>query len=165
MTPEEKLLRAIFGEKAEEVKESCLYVPPGIEGTVVDVRVFSRKGTAKDDRAKSIEEEEVQRLKRDLEDETRIAKEEKFRKLRGILLGQTVTEDVKDFKTKEVICPKGKKLAEKHLDRIKDEYLMRIKIESAASREKMESIHTEANQYIRHLEAGYDERIERVKKR
>jgi DNA-directed RNA polymerase beta subunit len=164
LTPEEKLLRAIFGEKAEEVKESCLYVPPGIEGTVVDVRVFSRKGTAKDDRAKSIEEEEVQRLKRDLEDETRIAKEEKFRKLRGILLGQTVTEDIKDFKTKEVICPKGKKLAEKHLDRIKDEYLMRVKIESAASREKMESIHTEANQYIRHLEAGYDERIERLKK-
>jgi DNA-directed RNA polymerase subunit beta len=164
LTPEEKLLRAIFGEKAEEVKESCLYVPPGIEGIVVDVRVFSRKGTAKDERAKSIEEEEIQRLQRDLEEETRIAKEEKFRKLRGLLLGQTVTEDVKDFKTKEVICPKGKKLAEKHLERIKDEYLMRIKIESAGFREKMESIHSESNHYIRHLEAGYDERIERLKR-
>ena len=62
LTPEEKLLRAIFGEKAEEVKESCLYVPPGIEGTVVDVRIFSRKGTEKDERAKSIEEEDIQRL-------------------------------------------------------------------------------------------------------
>ena len=69
LTPEEKLLRAIFGEKAEEVKESCLYVPPGIEGTVVDVRIFSRKGTEKDERAKSIEEEDIQRLQRDLEEE------------------------------------------------------------------------------------------------
>ncbi len=164
LTPEEKLLRAIFGEKAEEVKESCLYVPPGIEGIVVDVRIFSRKGTAKDERAKSIEEEDIQRLQRDLAEETRIAKEEKFRKLRGLLLGQTVTEDVKDFKTKEVICPKRKKLTEKHLERIKDEYLMRIKIESADFREKMESIHSESNHYIRHLEVGYDERTDRLKR-
>ena len=105
LTPEEKLLRAIFGEKAEEVKESCLYVPPGIEGTVVDVRIFSRKGTAKDERAKSIEEEDIRRLQRDLEEETRISKEEKFRKLRGLLIGQPVLEDLKDYKTREVICP------------------------------------------------------------
>jgi DNA-directed RNA polymerase subunit beta len=78
LTPEEKLLRAIFGEKAEEVKESCLYVPPGIEGTIVDVRVFSRKGTAKDERAKSIEEEDIQRLQRDLGEEVRITKDEKL---------------------------------------------------------------------------------------
>jgi DNA-directed RNA polymerase beta subunit len=164
LTPEEKLLRAIFGEKAEEVKESCLYVPPGTEGTVVDVRIFSRKGTAKDERAKSIEEEEVQRLQRDLEEETRIGKEEKFRKLRGLLIGQTVSEDVKDFKTKEVICPKGKKLTEKHLERIKDEYLMRIKLDNSDVREKMESVHNESNHYSRYLELRYDERIERVKR-
>ncbi len=85
LTPEEKLLRAIFGEKAEEVRESCLYVPPGIEGTVVDVRIFSRKGTEKDDRAKSIEEDDIQALQRDLEEEVRIIKEEKNIKLRSLL--------------------------------------------------------------------------------
>jgi len=164
LTPEEKLLRAIFGEKAEEVKESCLYVPPGIEGTIVDVRVFSRKGTAKDERAKSIEEEDIQRLQRDLGEEVRITKDEKFRKLREFLTGQTVSEDIKDSRAKEIICAKGKKLSEKHLDRIKDEHLIRVKLEDSNMREKMESINNEANQYIRYLETRYDEQIDRVKR-
>ncbi len=164
LTPEEKLLRAIFGDKAEEVKESCLYVPPGIEGTVVDVRIFSRKGTAKDGRAKSIEEEDIQRLQRDLEEETRISKEEKFRKLRGLLAGQPVLEDLKDYKTREVICQKGKKLTERHIERVKDEHLMRFKLEDGSVREKLEAITHDANQYARYLESRYDELIERVKK-
>jgi DNA-directed RNA polymerase subunit beta len=79
LTPEEKLLRAIFGEKAEEVKESCLYVPPGIEGTVIDARVLTRKGMEKDKRAKSIEEDDILRLQRDLEEEIRLTKEDKKR--------------------------------------------------------------------------------------
>lgn len=164
LTPEEKLLRAIFGEKAEEVKESCLYVPPGIEGTVVDVRIFSRKGTEKDERAKSIEEEDIQRLQRDLEEEKRIIKEEKFKKLRELLINQTVSEDVKDPKTKEVICPKRKNLTDKHLERIKDEHLMRIKLENAEVREKIESINSEVNQYIKYLESKYNDMIDRVRK-
>jgi DNA-directed RNA polymerase beta subunit len=164
LTPEEKLLRAIFGEKAEEVKESCLYVPPGIEGTVVDVRIFSRKGTEKDERAKSIEEEDIQRLQRDLEEEVRIIKDEKFRKLRELLVGHTVSEDVKDSKTKDVICSKGKKLTEKHLERIKNEHLMRVKIEDSGLREKIESINSEVNHYIRYLESRYDEMIDKIRK-
>ena len=164
LTPEEKLLRAIFGEKAEEVKESCLYVPPGIEGTVLDVRIFSRKGTKKDERAKSIEEEDIQRLQRDLEEEVRIVKAEKFRKLRGLLTGQTVLEDVKDSKTKAIVCPKGKKLTEVHLEKVKKEHLIRIKIEDKDIREKIESINNEANHYIRDLELRYDDMIDRVKR-
>ncbi|NWF52156.1 MAG: DNA-directed RNA polymerase subunit beta [Nitrospirae bacterium] len=163
LTPEEKLLRAIFGEKAEEVKESCLYVPPGIEGTVVDVRIFSRKGAEKDERAKSIEEEDVHRLQRDFEEEVRIIKEEKFKNLRELLLGQKVSEDVKDSKTKEVICIKGSKLTKENLARVKDEHLMRIKIEDSSVRERMDSINNETNNYIRKLESRYDERIDRVK--
>jgi DNA-directed RNA polymerase subunit beta len=163
LTPEEKLLRAIFGEKAEEVKESCLYVPPGIEGTVVDVRIFSRKGTEKDERAKSIEEEDIHRLQRDFEEEVRIIKEEKFKNLRELLLGQKVAEDVKDSKTKEIICRKGSELTRECLDRVKDEHLMRIKIEDSSVRERMESINNETNSYIRYLESRYDERIDRVK--
>ena len=164
LTPEEKLLRAIFGEKAEDVKESCLYVPPGIEGVVVDVRIFSRKGTEKDERAKSIEEDDILRLQRDLEEEVRIIKEEKFRKIKELIVGSKILEDVKEAKTKEVICPAGKKLAAKHLERVKDEHLMRIKIADEDTKEKLDTIHNEANQYVRYLETRYDESVDRVKR-
>jgi DNA-directed RNA polymerase subunit beta len=164
LTPEEKLLRAIFGEKAEEVKESCLYVPPGIEGTVVDVRIFSRKGLEKDARTKSIEEEDINKLKRDLEEEIRIAREEKFRKIREVLVGQKVAEDVRDSKTKEVICQKGKKLTDKDLEQIKNEHLSRIKLEDEEIRQKIEAISHETTQYIRHLHSKYDGLMDRVKK-
>jgi DNA-directed RNA polymerase beta subunit len=164
LTPEEKLLRAIFGEKAEEVKESCLYVPPGIEGTVVDVRIFSRKGIAKDGRAKFIEEEDIQRLQRDLEEEIKIVKEEKFKKLREILSGQRAAEEIKNPKTKEVICAKGKIISEKHLENVKDEHLVRIKIENSEIQEKIDSVNSEANHYIKFLESRYDEKVDRVRK-
>ena len=164
LTPEEKLLRAIFGEKAEDVKESCLYVPPGIEGTVVDARIFSRKGTEKDKRAKSIEEEDILSLQRDLQEEVRIVKEDKFRKIRQFLIGQKVSEDVKDSKTKEVICQKGKKLTEKDLERVKNEHLMSIRIVDTDVQEKISSVNNETNKHIRYLEARYDESVERVRR-
>jgi DNA-directed RNA polymerase subunit beta len=164
LTPEEKLLRAIFGEKAEEVKESCLYVPPGIEGTVVDVRILSRKGIEKDERTKSIEQDNISELQRDMKEEVNVLKEGKASRIRKMLAGQKVTEDVKDPKTKEIICPKGKKLTEAHLSKIKDDYLLRIKIEDINVRNKIEQINNEATQQIKNLEARYHERIERVKK-
>jgi DNA-directed RNA polymerase beta subunit len=164
LTPEEKLLRAIFGEKAEEVKESCLYVPPGIEGTVVDVRIFSRKGVAKDGRAKSIEEDDIQRLQRDLEEEIKVVKEEKFKKLRELLTGQRASEDMRNPRTKETICPKGKVITGKHLENIKDEHLIRIRIDNPDVQEKIETVNNEANQYMRYLESKYDEKVDRVRK-
>lgn len=164
LTPEEKLLRAIFGEKAEDVKESCLYVPPGIEGTIVDARVFSRKGAEKDERAKSIEEDDILRLQRDFEEEVRIVKEDKYRKIRNLLANQKVTDDVKDSKTKEVVCEKGKKITNKQLEAVKDEHLLHIKVADEDVKEKIDAINNEANQYIRYLEARYDESIDRVKR-
>src|SRR3990172_8419588 len=110
LTREEKLLRAIFGEKAEEAKESCLYVPPGIEGVVIDARVFSRKGVEKDARAKGIEEDDILSLQRDLEEEIRLINEDRYRKMRTFLVGRKVAEDVRDSTTKEVICKNGKPL-------------------------------------------------------
>src|SRR5216110_1472380 len=77
LTPEEKLLRAIFGEKAGDVKDASLYCPPGIEGTIVDCKVFSRKGAELDERSKSILETQVERLHRNLEDEKRILNDER----------------------------------------------------------------------------------------
>ncbi len=86
LSPEEKLLRAIFGEKASDVKDSSLRVPPGMSGTVIDVRVFTRDGVEKDDRAKQIEKSELIRIKKDLEDELRIQEEAIFARLENLLL-------------------------------------------------------------------------------
>src|ERR1022692_3034923 len=77
LTPEEKLLRAIFGEKAGDVRDASLYCPPGIEGVIVDVKIFSRKGQEKDERAKSIEATQIAKLEKNLSDEIRILTDER----------------------------------------------------------------------------------------
>ncbi len=164
LTPEEKLLRAIFGEKAEEVKESCLYTPPGIEGIIVDVRVLSRKGIEKDARTKSIEEDDINNLQRDLLEEVNILKAEKADRLRNLLVGQKVSDDVREPKTKEIICEKGKKLTESQLKKIKDEHLVKIKIADVEISAKVEEINNSINQHIKSLETRYSSRIERIKK-
>src|SRR5437867_3965450 len=96
LTPEEKLLRAIFGEKAGDVRDTSLTVPPGIEGTVVDVKVFSRRGVDKDERAKSIEEEEIARLEKDYQDEIAMVEMERDQKLKNLLVGKTSFQDLFD---------------------------------------------------------------------
>ena len=99
MTPEEKLLRAIFGEKASDVRDTSLRVPPGVTGTVVEARVFSRRGVEKDERALAIERAEIERLAKDRDDEKAIL-ERTFRdRLRALLLGQTATAGPKGMKT------------------------------------------------------------------
>jgi len=108
----------------------------GIEGTVVDVRVLSRKGIEKDERTKSIEEDDISRLQRDLDEEVKILKEEKAVRIRKILVGQKPVEDVKDSKTKELLCPKGKKLTEAHILRVKDDHLLRVKIDEPDARRR-----------------------------
>jgi len=163
-TPEEKLLRAIFGEKAEEAKPSCLEVPPGIEGVVIDARVFSRKGIEKDERAKSIEEYEIQHLQRDLEEEIRLINEDRYGKMRVFLVGKKVAEDVRDPVTKEVICKAGKPLTEKHIEQLKDKQLARIKLEDESAQEKLLMINNDAAEYIRYLERRYDDKIGNIKR-
>ena len=88
LTPEEKLLRAIFGEKASDVKDTGLRVPPGMDGTVIDVRVFTRDGVDKDSRALSIEKAEIERVRKDLADQHRILEDDLFQRVRDMLLGQ-----------------------------------------------------------------------------
>src|SRR5512144_467337 len=90
MTPEEKLLRAIFGEKAADVRDTSLKVPPGVSGTVLEVRVFSRRGVEKDVRALAIERAEIERLAKDRDDERAILERSFYTRLKGLLLGQTV---------------------------------------------------------------------------
>src|SRR5687768_1889379 len=88
LTPEEKLLRAIFGEKASDVKDSSLRVPPGMDGVVIDVQVFTRDGIEKDKRARQIEENEIKRVKKDFDDQFRILENAIYARLRGQLLGK-----------------------------------------------------------------------------
>ncbi|MFZ0684679.1 MAG: DNA-directed RNA polymerase subunit beta, partial [Terriglobales bacterium] len=90
LTPEEKLLRAIFGEKAGDVRDASLYCPPGIEGIVVDVKIFSRKGQEKDERAKAIEANQIAKLEKNLSDEIRILTDERLKRLEGLLGGKEV---------------------------------------------------------------------------
>ena len=91
MTPEEKLLRAIFGEKAADVRDTSLKVPPGVSGTVLEVRVFSRRGVEKDVRALAIERAEIERLAKDRDDERAILERSFYTRLKVLLLGQTTT--------------------------------------------------------------------------
>ncbi len=90
LTPEEKLLRAIFGEKASDVKDSSLRVPPGMDGTVIDVQVFTRDGIEKDKRARQIEEEEIRRVKKDFDDQFRILESAIYARLRAQIVGKVV---------------------------------------------------------------------------
>lgn len=164
LTPEEKLLRAIFGEKAEEVRESCLYVPPGIEGVVLDVKVFTRKGVAKDKRTKAIEEDEIRLLDRNLNDEIRIIKQSGYRKVRELLLNQKVEEPVKLPGKREVLCEKGKRLTEKMLEEIPDSSLHKIKVEDEKVKTKIKEIEDEIAKKIKLREEYYNAKKERLKK-
>ena len=121
LTPEEKLLRAIFGEKAGDVKDTSLTVPPGVEGIVVDVKIFSRKGLDKDERSKSIESEDAMKLQRDHHEELRIIDEEKTKKVRKLLLGKVVGRDLMDPESGDVILKKKGKLTAEILKRLPDE--------------------------------------------
>jgi DNA-directed RNA polymerase subunit beta len=98
MTPEEKLLRAIFGEKASDVRDTSLRLPPGVAGTIVEVRVFNRHGIDKDERAMAIEREEIERLKKDSDDERNILNRATWSRLKEMLLGQTATSVPKGLK-------------------------------------------------------------------
>jgi DNA-directed RNA polymerase subunit beta len=105
MTPEEKLLRAIFGEKAADVRDTALKVPPGVTGTVVEVRVFQRRGVDKDERALAIERAEIERLAKDRDDERAILERNIFGRLRELLEGQTATSGPKGIKKGQTITP------------------------------------------------------------
>ncbi|NBV88803.1 MAG: DNA-directed RNA polymerase subunit beta, partial [Betaproteobacteria bacterium] len=99
LTPEEKLLRAIFGEKASDVKDTSLRVPPGMDGTVIDVRVFTRDGVEKDSRALSIEKAEIERVKKDFGDQQRILEEDIFQRVRQMLIGKVAAGGPRKLKS------------------------------------------------------------------
>jgi DNA-directed RNA polymerase subunit beta len=128
LSPEEKLLRAIFGEKAGDVRDASLQCPPGIEGIVVDVKIFSRKGAEKDARARTIEEAEVSRMEKNLNDEIRILNDERLNRLCALLEGEKLQADLHDEKTNKRLLSKGDTLTRDDLARISGRNLKRMRI-------------------------------------
>jgi DNA-directed RNA polymerase subunit beta len=164
LTPEEKLLRAIFGEKAGDVRDTSLTVPPGIEGTVVAVRVFSRRGVDKDDRAKSIEEEEVGELEREYRDEQEMVEKERDQKLKNLLVGKTLTQDLIDPR-KERLGRKGEKIDRSDLENFSWNELKRVKIkEDDGLADTIKKIESLADDQIALLDRMLEERVGRLRR-
>jgi DNA-directed RNA polymerase subunit beta len=128
LTPEEKLLRAIFGEKAGDVRDASLVCPPGIEGIVVGVKIFSRKGIEKDERAKAIEQGELDMMEKNLQDEIRILHDEVKKRMIGSLQGQTLRADLFDEYGRERILRKGTELTAEVLQALPYEQMIRVKV-------------------------------------
>ena len=142
LTPEEKLLRAIFGEKASDVKDSSLRVPPGMDGTVIDVQVFTRDGIEKDKRARQIEEMEVKRVKKDFDDQFRILESAIYARLRAALLGKVANHGPNNLK-------KGAEITNEYLDELKKDEWFKLSVKDDDAAEFLERA---AEQIRRHRE-------------
>ncbi len=164
LTPEEKLLRAIFGEKAGDVKDTSLTVPPGVEGIVVDVKIFSRKGLDKDERSKSIESEDHMKLQRDHQEELRIIEDEKTKKVRKLLLGKVVGRDLMDPETGDVILKKKGKLTADILKRLPDDMVRHIILSDPDEQKELEDVERRAKEQIEILQTLYDEKVGRLRR-
>jgi DNA-directed RNA polymerase subunit beta len=166
LTPEEKLLRAIFGEKAGDVKDASLYCPPGIEGTVVDCKIFSRKGQEKDERAKHIEEQEIARLQRNLQDEIRILTDERSKRLAAMLDGKELLADLHDEKTNKKLLSKGTPITRDLIEKVRARDLkrMRLKDKDVRVNEQIDDIEEMTSRQIAVLEKITDEKIAKLRK-
>ncbi|MGN6182275.1 MAG: DNA-directed RNA polymerase subunit beta [Thermoanaerobaculia bacterium] len=163
LTPEEKLLRAIFGEKAGDVRDASLKTPPGIEGTVVDVKIFSRKGVDKDMRAKAIEEGEIERMNRNIQDEIRIITDARNKKIAEVLNDKKLQRDVVDFKTGDVLVRKGEAADREVVNRLSRRELLALPVDEEA-RETVRMFVERAENRIRVLEQKAEERREDLQK-
>ncbi len=166
LTPEEKLLRAIFGEKAGDVKDASLYCPPGIEGTIVDCKVFSRKGADLDERSKWILEQQVARLHRNLEDEKRILNDERAKRLAGLLEGKQLLADLHDEKTNKKLLSKGVDLTRDVIEKLRARDLKRMRLSSKDVRlnEQIDEIEEMTSRQIAVLEKITEEKIAKLRK-
>ena len=165
LTPEEKLLRAIFGEKAGDVRDTSLTVPPGIEGTVVDVKVFSRRGIDKDDRAKSIEDEEIAGLEKDYQEEVSTVELERDQKLKNLLVGKTLVMDLVDPINKERLGKKGDRIDRPELDNFSWAELKKIRIkEDEGLAATVRRIEEAADEDIAVFERMLEERVGRLRR-
>jgi DNA-directed RNA polymerase subunit beta len=164
LSPEEKLLRAIFGEKAGDVRDSSLRVPPGVSGTVINAKVFSRKGVEKDERAKAIEESEEAKLLKDQNDEIRIIQDSAFLKIRKILSGKEVAARLVDDKGEQLL-KKGDVLGDEILDTVPQRYWGEIAVAGTHDvQEKVRKIVENFEEQRELVKLLFGEKIGRLKK-
>ncbi|MFZ5608374.1 MAG: DNA-directed RNA polymerase subunit beta [Pseudomonadota bacterium] len=157
MTPEEKLLRAIFGEKASDVRDTSLRLPPGTTGTVVEVRVFSRHGVEKDQRALAIERQEIEQIYKDREDERAILRRNIFARLKTMLIGQKVASGTKPLK-------KGTAISEKALEELDTREWWKIPVDDDAVMSAIEALKAQFDESTKALEKRATEKVEKLQR-
>ncbi|PYR89530.1 MAG: DNA-directed RNA polymerase subunit beta, partial [Acidobacteria bacterium] len=165
LTPEEKLLRAIFGEKAGDVRDASLICPPGIEGIVVDVKIFSRKGAEKDERAKQIENMEISRLEKNLRDEIRILTDERNKRLFALLQGKVVSNELVHERTGRKIVAKGTEMTSEVVENLSLRELLKLKFKDGANpHEQIQEIEEMTTRQIDVLRKIHEERISKLRR-
>jgi len=157
MTPEEKLLRAIFGEKASDVRDTSLKLPPGVSGTVVEVRVFNRHGVEKDERAMAIEREEIERLAKDRDDELAILDRNVYGRLKDVLMHKVVAKGPKTVK-------KDAKITEALLDEVARSHWWEIALKNEKAMAEVEAIRRQYEEAKKRLEQRFLDKVEKLQR-
>ena len=157
MTPEEKLLRAIFGEKASDVRDTSMRLPPGVAGTVVEVRVFNRHGVDKDERALHIERNEIERLTKDREDERTILERNIYGRLRPLLVGKTVAAGTREMK-------KGTVITEEALEEMKRIDWWHYAVDDDAAMSNIEALKGQFEESKQSLKSRFDMKIDKLQR-
>ncbi len=158
MTPEEKLLRAIFGEKASDVRDTSLKVPPGVSGTIVDVRVFSRRGIEKDERARAIERAEIDRFAKDRDDEKLILEKGYYGRLTEFLTGQKIENtSINKLKNDEV-------LSQEIMNELSRRDLRSISVSDEKVQKKIEKLSNHFDEVIKTLENRFNDRVDKLQR-
>jgi DNA-directed RNA polymerase subunit beta len=164
LSPEERLLRAIFGEKAGDVRDTSLRVPPGQSGTVVGARVFSRRGTDQDERARSIADAEIDKLRLDQEDEIRIVRESALNRIRELMIGERSSVRMADERKKQAWLEPGDAVTAEILDEIPRRKWRDLRLEDPGKTQRLEEMLARAEEQATLIKTVFDEKIARLQK-
>ncbi|MBN1277048.1 MAG: DNA-directed RNA polymerase subunit beta [Deltaproteobacteria bacterium] len=163
LSPEEKLLRAIFGDKAGDVKDTSLRVPPGVEGTVIDAKVFSRRGVEKDNRSLSIEKREIERLEKDRADEIEIVEKSVKRRLKELITGASLKTNLKDKKTGKTLLSTKKDITPEIIDELPVTAWSGADIKASMDLiDKMEAVIDKCNARVAHVNSIFEDKMEKL---
>jgi DNA-directed RNA polymerase subunit beta len=157
MTPEEKLLRAIFGEKASDVRDTSLRLPPGVAGTIVEVRVFSRRGVDKDERAQAIERDEIERLTKDRDDERRILERGYVGRIKVLLLGKQIDTGPK-------AVAEGARITESMFEELTPGQLRQITVKNEKVMREVEEINKQFESSIHLVQARFENKVDKLQR-
>ncbi|OGQ65638.1 MAG: DNA-directed RNA polymerase subunit beta [Deltaproteobacteria bacterium RIFCSPLOWO2_12_FULL_50_11] len=164
LSPEEKLLRAIFGEKAGDVKDSSLRVPPGVSGTVINAQVFSREGVELDERAKAILERETKKLQKDQEDEIRILHDGSRKKMAALMAGKSASSKIMDDEGEKVLLAKGKSITEDVLDKMPVQKWSEISVSDEDVEEEVQNLIEAMEEQEDLIRMVFDQKVSKLRK-